>query len=196
MEWFASTVDDYVVEAHRLKDKYSSQITLLIGLETDYVTSLDLDKLDDKLKRYGDSIEYIIGSVHHIGTLPIDYGPELFDKAAQQIATGNTHTVTSKQEPILEPLISEYLDRQMEVMQRFHPEIIGHFDLFRLYYPFYRLSETETPEVWEKIKRNVEFAIGYGALFELNAAAFRKGWEQAYPGREIAEVSSSSRGRV
>lgn len=130
----------------------------------------------------------MIGSVHHIDGIPIDYGHELFDKAVAQVASEGAHPTTSQQEPVLEPLVSLYLDRQLEVMERFHPEIIGHFDLFRLYYPAFRLSEAETPEVWAKIRRNVEFAVGYGALFELNAAAFRKGWDQAYPGKEIAEV--------
>jgi histidinol-phosphatase (PHP family) len=171
-----------------LREKYSSEITLLVGLETDYITTLDLDKLEEKLKRHGDSIEYIVGSVHHVDEIPIDYEKDLFDAAARKIASEGTYPHTSTQHPPLEPLISHYLDKQLELMERFHPEIIGHFDLFRLYYPGYQLSATETPEVWEKIRRNVQFANQYGALFELNAAAFRKGWDQAYPGREIAQV--------
>ncbi|KAF8314416.1 histidinol-phosphatase, partial [Clavulina sp. PMI_390] len=195
LAWFASTFDDYVEEAHRLRTKYAPQITLLVGLETDYVTTLDLEKLQEKLSRYGDSIEYIVGSVHHIDEIPIDYGQELFDKAAAQVAAEGIYPTTSKQTPVLEPLISRYLDSQLEVMERFHPEVIGHFDLFRLYYPKYSLGETETPEVWGTIKRNVQFAVGYGALFELNAAAFRKGWDQAYPGKELAELILSLGGR-
>jgi histidinol-phosphatase (PHP family) len=171
-----------------LREKYSSKIKILVGLETEYIITLDLDELEETLKRYGDSIEYIVGSLHHIDEIPIDYGKGLFDKAAQKVASEGTYSHTSQQQPLLEPLISRYLDRQLELMERFHPEIIGHFDLFRLYYPDYRLSDTETPEAWEKIRRNIQFANGYGALFELNAAAFRKGWDQAYPGREIAEV--------
>lgn len=97
---------------------------MLVGLETDYITTLDLDKLDEKLKRYGDSIEYVVGSVHHIDEIPLDYGRELFDKAAQKVALEDVYVSTSQQEPDLEPLISRYLDRQLEVMERFHPEII------------------------------------------------------------------------
>ena len=171
-----------------MREKYSSEITLLVGLETEYITTLDLNKLEENLEQHGDSIEYLVGSVHHIDEIPIDYGKELFDKAAEKVATEGHYQQTSKQQPILEPIISRYLDKQLELMERFHPEIIGHFDLFRLYYPDFRLSNTETPEVWDKIKRNIQFANGYGALFELNAAAFRKGWDQAFPGREIAAV--------
>lgn len=36
------------------------------------------------------------------------------------------------------------------------------------------------------------YAISYGALFEINAAAFRKKWDTAYPGVDIAEVSFMS----
>lgn len=198
LEELSSTFDAYVAEAHRLRslieeDKSKLNISILIGLETDYITSLDLDELAKLLERHGDSIEYIIGSVHHLHEFPLDYGKELFDDAAATAARLKPTPASSvpPTAPDLQPLISDYLDQQYTVLTRFHPEIIGHFDLFRLYYPNYSLSPGTTPEVWEKMKRNIQYAIEYGALFELNAAAFRKGWEQAYPGKEIAEVSSA-----
>lgn len=46
------------------------------------------------------------------------------------------------------------------------------------------------PEVWRRIERNIDYAIGYGALFEVNASAFRKGWNTAYPASDIFRVSS------
>lgn len=177
-----------------------SDISILVGLETDYITSLDLEGLSKLLERHGDSIEYIIGSVHHLHESPLDYGKDLFDKAASSAFQSSLPSAPTKPKEAngglnnqeqaldLQPLISQYLDHQYTILTRFHPEIIGHFDLFRLYYPNYTLSPESTPEVWTKMWRNIEYAVGYGALFELNAAAFRKGWEQAYPGKEIAEV--------
>ena len=83
--------------------------------------------------------------------------------------------------------MNAYFDAQYDLITRFRPEIIGHFDLCRLFYPLQRLDDW--PDVWEKVQKNIRFAIQYGALFELNAAAFRKrGWETAYPGREVAQV--------
>lgn len=74
-------------------------------------------------------------------------------------------------------------------MKRLEPEVIGHFDLCRLYYP--DTDFLSFPEVWSRIERNVDFAVGYGALFEVNASAFRKGWSTAYPGVEVFDVSTA-----
>lgn len=43
---------------------------------------------------------------------------------------------------------------------------------------------------WPRVERNIDFAISYGALFELNAAAFRKGWDVSYPGEDVLQVKS------
>jgi len=43
--------------------------------------------------------------------------------------------------------------------------------------------------------KNVLYAIEYGALFEVNAAAFRKGWDAAYPGQDVIEMILKHRGR-
>ena len=45
------------------------------------------------------------------------------------------------------------------------------------------------PEAWRRIERNIRYAVSYGALFELNASAFRKGWSTGYPGVEVFDVS-------
>lgn len=86
-----------------------------------------------------------------------------------------------------------YFDAQLELMERFHPEVIGHFDLCRLYVPSIKFDERGYESVWAKVGRNVRFAIDYGACFELNAAAFRKGWTTAYPGPEVLKVRSRLR---
>jgi len=48
------------------------------------------------------------------------------------------------------------------------------------------------PRAWTKLERNVVEAAAYGALFEVNAAAFRKGWESAYPGEDVVQVGPTS----
>ena len=164
------------MQAQRLKVKYSDQITILIGLETDFITPADLDGLERLLQRHSTVVEYIVGSVHHVNEVPIDFDIPTFDRALQEFPTDTA----------FDSLISAYLDNQYTLMRRFHPEIIGHFDLCRLYHPNHQLRDK--PDVWNKVERNVQFAIHYGALFELNAAAFRKGWDGPYPGPDVIEV--------
>lgn len=174
------TFDRFITEAHRLKQLYADRITLLVGLETEYITSQDLDGLEELLKKYGDQIQYIVGSIHHVKAVPIDFDEPTFQQAVQICVSENDSSGT-------ELFLSEYFDAQYTLMQRFSPEVIGHFDLCRLYTPNLRFSAY--PEVWKKIERNIQFAIDYDALFEVNAAAFRKGWNDAYPGSDIVEVS-------
>lgn len=95
----------------------------------------------------------------------------------------------------LRTFILAYLDQQLRMIQSLQPEVIGHFDLFRLYTPQLDVNDPElNPEgemgVWEAIERNVKEVVRHGGLFELNTAALRKGWDTAYPSRQIAEVSS------
>jgi histidinol-phosphatase (PHP family) len=179
--------EGFLQEAHRLKSLYASKITLLVGLETEFITSVDLEHLQKVLTKHGDQVEYLVGSVHHVNAIPIDFDLPTFEKAL--------HSMLCEQIPAsvelssMEMFLSTYFDAQYELLSHFKPEIIGHFDLCRLYRP--DLQFRDFPSVWEKLERNIQFAINYGALFEINAAALRKGWQSAYPGQDIMEVGYS-----
>ncbi|KAG9125382.1 histidinolphosphatase [Ceratobasidium sp. 392] len=183
----ARTFDLYIQEAHRLKSAYTDQITLLVGLETDFITPTDLDQLETLLARYGDKIEYVVGSIHHCNGIPIDFDKPTFEKAVESFSPSTTKQISpTTPTPPQITYLTTYFDAQLELMERIHPEIIGHFDLCRLYTPNLSLRP-----VWPLIERNIRYAIEYGAVFELNAAAFRKGWDCAYPGRDIVQLIKS-----
>ena len=176
--------EDFLSEAHRLKTHYASSITLLVGLETEVITTADFDYLRDLLKKYGNRIEYLVGSVHHVNSIPIDFDLPTFEKSLSSLTCADTSHNTELSR--MDTFLSAYFDAQYELLTRFHPEVIGHFDLCRLYRP--DLHFRDFPLSWVKLRRNVQFAIEYGALFEVNAAALRKGWQSAYPGEDILEV--------
>lgn len=171
--------DEYLHEAHRLKVLYAPQITLLIGLETEFVMNPDLDHLDALLDAYGDRVQYLVGSIHHVNGIPIDFDLPTYHKALHTFGSESEHEQQAS-------FLAAYFDAQYQLLRRFHPEVIGHFDLCRLYDPDIRFEEF--PEIWALVERNVLYAIGYGALFEVNAAAFRKGWTTAYPASDVLEV--------
>ncbi len=173
--------------------KYADQITLLVGLETEFITQTDMDELDALLAASGGRVEYLVGSVHHVRGIPIDFDQDTFLKCldsfrspAPTALTQSTPASTSEEHDAMETFLCAYFDAQHELMRCFHPEVIGHFDLCRLYRPALRFADY--PAALALIRRNVRFAATYGALFELNAAAFRKGWDAAYPGADIVEV--------
>ncbi|KAE9404108.1 histidinol phosphate phosphatase H [Gymnopus androsaceus JB14] len=179
--------DAFLNEAHRLKVHYASQITLLVGLETEYITSVDLDQLDSILERNRDRIEYVVGSIHHVGGAPIDFDVDTF-KSALVLQPGKSA------EEQMENFQCSYFEAQFQLLQRFHPEIIGHFDLCRLYLPEMRLANY--PRAWKLLERNVLYAIEYGALFEVNASAFRKNWSTAYPAEDVLKVILQHGGKL
>ena len=178
---------DFLDEAHRLKSAYASRITLLVGLETEFVTNTDLENLSALLSDHPGRVEYIVGSIHHVNGIPIDFDQASFEKALHSCSvTDVVAEMNATAQGHMDKFLSTYLDAHYRLLERFRPEIIGHLDLCRLYNPELRFSEF--PNVWDKLKRNVTFAIGYGALFEVNAAALRKGWRTSYPGEDVAAV--------
>lgn len=162
-----------------------------MGLETEFIQSSDLDKLDELLLKHGSRIEYIVGSIHHVNGIPIDFDAQTYQKALQSFtATSETPKDSEDSEHAqLDSFLCAYFDAQFQLLERFRPEVVGHFDLCRLYTPSLRLQDYS--RAWAKLTRNVQCAINYGAVFELNAAALRKGWDGAYPGEDILQARPS-----
>lgn len=181
---------DFLVEAHRLKSSYASQITLLVGLETEFITNTDLEKLSALLTQHSGRIEYIVGSIHHVNAIPIDFDHASFERALHTCTvTDAVAEMNANANGRMDNFLSTYFDAHYRLLERCRPEIIGHLDVCRLYNPELRISEF--PNAWDKLKRNVKYAIHYGALFEVNAAALRKGWLTSYPGEDVAAVRGS-----
>ncbi|KAL4071839.1 polymerase/histidinol phosphatase-like protein [Scleroderma yunnanense] len=182
---------DFLDEAHRLKSRYASQIILLVGLETEYITERDLDMLSSILLEHSSRIEYIVGSIHHVQEIPIDFDRPMFDSALRKFApTAKTNVPDVSH---MDQFLSAYFDAQFTLLKRFQPEIIGHLDLCRLYNPGLRFAEYAN--ALSKLERNISFAVSYGALFEFNAAALRKGWNTCYPGKDVVELIRALGGR-
>ncbi|KAG2073182.1 histidinol phosphate phosphatase H [Suillus decipiens] len=182
----------FLNEAHRLKEVYALQITLLVGLETEYITNDDLDHLQKLLKDNEGRIDYIVGSVHHVSTIPIDFDRITYEKALANFSSEEGIYILGKDQ--MECFLSAYFDAQHQLIRQFQPEIIGHLDLCRLYTP--SLDLKQYPIAWGKLIRNVEEATRYGALFEINTAAFKKeGWTSPYPGKDVVALIQEKSGR-
>ncbi|KAK4218531.1 putative histidinol-phosphatase [Rhypophila decipiens] len=170
----------YLLEAQRLQQKYASQIHILIGFEGEWIRPA-YGSLVQELYSADSCIDYFIGSIHHAAGVPIDFDKEMFLAAKEKC--GGTE----------EKLYAVYFDEQFEMLKFLRPKVVGHFDLIRL------LSD-ETgrdlspagswagkEEIWSKIVRNLEFVVGYGGWLECNTSALRKGLDEPYPARPIAE---------
>lgn len=194
---------DFLETASKLQKEYKDRIQLLIGIETDFVTRIDLDRTKAILDSRKD-IQYVVGSVHHVAGVSIDFDRSTYLRSIEHCTAntvGSTMSTSSSKldmpqpsnpdliptDDQLVPFLSKYFDAQYEMIEALEPEVIGHFDLCLLFNPGYRLDGHE--EVWTRVKRNVERVVRYGGLFEANGAAIRKGWETSYPSKEVLQVS-------
>ncbi|KAL2076154.1 hypothetical protein VTL71DRAFT_1097 [Oculimacula yallundae] len=172
----------FLVEAQRLRAKYASHISLLIGFEGEWIRP----SYGPFIKELASNpvIDYFIGSVHHVHTIPIDYDTVFYAKARN--AAGGTD----------EQLFEDYFDSQYEMLNELKPRVVGHFDLIRLLSPKPNASLKEMKGVWELVVRNLRVVVEQGGLLEINTSALRKGLDEPYPMRCVCEEFLSMGGRL
>lgn len=167
--------DAYYPEALRLREKYASQIKILIGFECEWIRDSTYNLIQDLLNRY--KFDFFVGSLHHVHTKPIDFDHEMYYEARQ--ISGGTD----------EDVFAAFFDQQYDMLKTLKPPLVGHFDLIRLKSDDPERNWTTMSRVWEKIVRNLEFVASYGGILELNSSAIRKGMSEPYPKAEICKVS-------
>ena len=170
--------DDYYHEALRLREKHAGNITILIGMEVDWISPHSQSFIQDLLKKY--SLDLFIGSVHHVNSIPIDYSADMFQQAVRECKGTE------------EKLFEDYFDLQYDMLRALKPPIVGHFDLIRLKSRSPNDSVQRYSNAWEKALRNISFVIEYGGIFEINSAALRKGLTEPYPKADLCDVSHVS----
>lgn len=180
--------DDYYNHARRIQaDSWAKgcHTKFLVGLE---VEGIDIDHIEYTStirQKYG--IDMVVGSVHFVRGIPIDFDKAQFARVLELCGS-------------FRQLALEYFQLQYKVIDRLHPEVIGHFDLIRLFMDGAEIDEstgkklsdvsieTDWPDVWNQIKINLQLANSYGGLIELNSSAIRKGWNTPYPQFDVAKA--------
>ena len=150
------------------------RIKIFVGMEIDWIRPSSEDLIKSLLSKY--KLDFFVGSVHHVHTIPIDYSVALFQEAQ------------SKSHGSLEKLYEDYFDAHYDMLRALQPHIVGHCDLIRLKSSTPNASFKIYSSVWEKILRNLDYIVMYGGIIEINSAALRKGLDQPYPVLEICQV--------
>ncbi|KAJ4360491.1 uncharacterized protein N0V89_001056 [Didymosphaeria variabile] len=167
VESLAKLFDDYLVEAERVREAYSSRIKLLIGFESEWIRPSTHQLIQAIFKKH--AFDFFMGSIHHCHTIPIDFDRATYEQA--RAAAGGTD----------ERLFEDYFDEQYEMLQALKPPVVGHFDLIRLLSD-HRDADFEGMEgVWKRMQRNLEYIASYSGVLELNSAGLRKGLAEPYP---------------
>jgi histidinol-phosphatase (PHP family) len=153
----------YFAEVRRLQTKYAGQIQLFAAFETEtyHGSASFVRELIDTTKP-----DYIVGSVHHVGGIGIDYDREQFQEAKHKAGS-------------LEHVYCQYFDLQLAMLQELKPSVVGHFDLIRKYDDDY-MDTLALPAVWARVERNLSYIAEQGFILDFNLRGFDKAIEQ-YP---------------
>ena len=130
-------------------------------------------------------LDTLIGSVHHVHGIPIDFNAESYSAALSRSGQRAQELNAAGEEM----LFADYFDAQLEMLQALKPPVVGHFDLIRLLSSLPNASLRTYSRVWRKILRNLQFVCEYGGVLEINGSALRKGLEEPYPNSEVCGVS-------
>ncbi|KAJ1950386.1 hypothetical protein FBU59_000708 [Linderina macrospora] len=178
-----ATFSAYVAEARQLQAKYQDKIEIVIGCESEYITQLDIAKAKDMQELY--ELDYIVGSVHHIDEIPMDFSAELYE---QIVAKYNGDRVA---------VFQRYFELQYEMLQALQPTVVGHFDLVRIFHPQDQADPLlADAEVRALAERNIAYIVSYGGVVEVNSRAWKKGLRDAYPQRDLMQAILQRGGRI
>ena len=124
---------EYFEVARRLQKEYRDRLRIFVGFETECYTGYvsHVERLRSRFKP-----DYIVGAVHHVRDITIDWKPETYAEAAEAVG-------------VLDALYCEYFDQQFGLLEVLQPEVVGHFDLIRMHDKDYR-QRIEKPEIRDR----------------------------------------------
>lgn len=164
---------DYAKEARRLRAAYASQIDLLVGFEIEVVPEGRYPAVMQDL-RERHRLDYIVGSVHWVDGILIDYTRARFDEAVAACG-GREH------------LALRYYDTVAEMIAALRPEVVGHLDLPRRHGG--EDPAFETPAVRDRARAVLALMREQDAILDINTAAPRKGLATPYPAPWLLEAA-------
>lgn len=155
----------YVTEAKALAQEFADRIEIFVGFEAEVVPATGYaDEMLAIREKY--ALEYMVGSVHHVGEIQIDGSAEEFHSAVAE-AGG------------VESLAVRYYDTVAEMVARLEPEVVGHLDLIRRNAP--ANADLQNAAIAAAADRALQSVQESGAILDLNTAGWRKNLGNPYP---------------
>jgi histidinol-phosphatase (PHP family) len=178
-EDLARTFEAYAVHARSLREQVAGKLDLLVGFETERLPPGQWQERMNALRQRFEP-DYIVGSVHDVDGLVIDFSPEATRAVAD--AMGGS-----------EALQLRYFDAVADLVSTLRPEVVGHIDLIR---KFDGPAPSFGPNVWRRIDVALEAVRSVAGVLEVNCATHRRGLGPVYPLVSILQRARSMGIRV
>jgi histidinol-phosphatase (PHP family) len=168
----ASRFKTYFSEARRLAALHADSIQIYVGFETEGYSGFREDVSTLK-KRF--QPDMLVGSIHHVNDIPFDAGDHYY-RMAIETAGG------------IEQLYCDYFDLQLKLINELLPEVVGHFDLIRIFDPNYK-KRWDVPDIWNRAVRNLERIAELDLILDFNVRALAKGQPEPYVSAPLLDVA-------
>lgn len=150
----------YVEECFYLKEKYHKQIDIRIGLEGDYIEGYE-PQIEAIVRAY--PWDYVIGSVHFLGTWDISDSRQLAGWQDKDVYT----------------VYQQYYQAVEKAAQTGFYDYIGHFDIIK------RFGHVPSEDTWLLEKSALDCILEANLAIELNASGLRHPCAEMFPHRRI-----------
>ena len=171
-------LEKYKLEINRLKQKYKAQIKILLGIEYDYFSDLDISDYD-----------YVIGSVHYIECngekIAVDHSVQCFEDAIRKCNND------------VYELCEKYFALVSNVVDRTNANIIGHFDLVSKFNDGNKFFDENNERYINAYTKALDILLKTGKHFEINTGAMSRGYKSfPYPSMNILKYIAEHNGKV
>lgn len=161
-------VDSYMAEIRTLQDEYKGKIDIKLAFEVDFIDKKP-HLLESKIiaLRESNAVDYLIGSVHFLNEWGFDNPAYIGDYEGKDI----------------DSIWREYLQSIANMAQSGHFDIVGHFDLLKIF------NNRPSPRVIGDIKQTLEAIKDNDMAIEINGAGLDKQIAEIYPSKDILAMA-------
>jgi len=161
----ARNFECYAHTVAALAAEFAGWIAVLRGFEAEVVPAdRYVELMLDLRARF--NFDYMVGSVHWVDGIIIDYTKAEFDRAVANCRG-------------IEPFAVRYYQTVAEMVRTLKPEVVAHIDVIRKYANME--SDTDTPSVRRAAARSLEVIREHDCILDINTAGLRKGLSTPFP---------------
>ena len=170
----------YFAEVRALAKEAAGEISVLCGVEADYVP----DSAEPSRAAYAEfAPDYLIGSVHWVvapdgAAVPVDFSPETLFEGLRDHFGGSA-----------EAFVRAYFRAEREMAAGFDFDMVAHPDLVRKFNAKHPWFDENAPWYREEIERTADALARSGKCVEVNTGAIARGWlDEPYPSRRFRDA--------